>query len=165
MVKYLIKKKMKREAEEKGKKMLMYSGVVITGVGAYCSYKMIKKYKQNKKEMNERYLEDSEYDVYAYDEYGVDHECECNNHQEHNCDCYHYEDIPEEKEPKTELEEKIEEFNSRRITDENTPDADVNEMESKLNKVEDIKNDIEEEYKEDEYEKYNYYDDNLKKDN
>ncbi|MGX4600633.1 hypothetical protein [Faecalimicrobium sp. JNUCC 81] len=154
MIKYLIKKKVKREAEEKGKKMLLYSGVVITGVGAYCSYKAIKKYKQNRN--SENYLDDSEYDIYAYDEYGCDHECGCES----------YEEVNEENFPKDELEEKIEEFNSRRITDENTPDADVNEMESKLNKVGNNKIDIkinENNYKEDDYNKYDHYENDLKK--
>ncbi|WP_042275158.1 hypothetical protein, partial [Faecalimicrobium dakarense] len=154
MIKYLINKKMKKEAGEKGKKILLYSGVAITGVGAFCSYKAIKKYKQNKN--NENYLDDSEYDIYAYDEYGYDHECGCENHEEVN----------EENFPKDELEEKIEEFNSRRITDENTPDADTNEMESKLNKIGNNKIDVkinENDYKEDGYNKYNYYDNNLKK--
>lgn len=146
MIRYMIKKKMKKEAGERGKRVLLYSGVAIAGVGTYCSYRAIKRYKQNKN--SENYIDNSEYDIYAYDEYGFD-----NN-----------EVMEEENFPKSELEEKVEEFNSRRITDENTPDADINEMESKLNKVGNSKTGIiEDDYKEEDYDKYNYYDNDLKK--
>lgn len=146
MIRYMIKRKMKKEAGERGRRVLLYSGVAITGVGAYCSYRAIKKYKQNRN--SENYIDNSEYDIYAYGGYGFD-----NN-----------EAMEEENFPKSELEEKIDEFNSRRITDENTPDADVNEMESKLNKVGNSKTEIiEDDYKQEDYDKYNYYDNDLKK--
>jgi hypothetical protein len=144
MVKYLIKKKMKKENEKNGKKALIYSGAVLTGVGAYFSYKAIKNHKLNKELEEESYLEDSEYEIYNYDK---------------------------EKDENNDLEEKVKEFNSRRINYDNCPQVSKEELENYVNESEvhkkEEKNEInldENGYKEEGYDKYEYYEGDLSKD-
>ena len=146
MIKYLIKKKMKKEAEENGKKALIYTGAILTGVGAYFSYKAIKNYRINKELEEERYLEDSEYEIYNYDN-----------------------DLESKKEDE-ELEEKVNEFNSRRINCETCPQVSKEELESYVKDSEEHKKEEKEEivldesqYKEEKYDKYEYYEDDLSK--
>lgn len=184
MIKYLITKKVKDEAMKKTKKALIYSGIVLTGIGAVCSYNAMKKMKQN----NEQDTNNDEYETKLIPkDCGHEHEhhhgdnksrCGCGNHHHHNveykkggCECNsHKENIvtgfKEIQIEETALEEKIKEFNSQRITDENTPNASKNEMKSKLNKVEDTKDEVvinEEDYQKEKYEEYEYYEDALKK--
>ncbi len=144
MVKYLIKKKMKKKAEENGKKSLIYAGAVLTGVGAYFSYRAIKNRKLNKESEEENYLEDSEYEIYNYDK---------------------------EKDENNDLEEKVKEFNSRRINYDNCPQVSREDLESYVNESEvhkkEEKNEIdldENGYKEEGYDKYEHYEDDLSKD-
>ena len=139
MIKYLIKKKMEKEAEEHGKKILIYSGVILTGLGVYFSYKAMKNHKQNRHIDDTHYLVDSEYDMYKYD------------------DEVKYDE-------KSELEEKVDEFNSRRINCENCPHVSQEDMVNYVNSIEDSKEDIkisENDYKEDKYDKYEYLQDDL----
>ena len=103
MIKYLITKKVKDEAMKKTKKALIYSGIVLTGIGAICSYKVIKKMKHNNEENETKLIPES-------------CGCGCHSHKEDTVTGFK-EIQPEE----TVLEEKIKEFNSQRITDENTP--------------------------------------------
>lgn len=148
MIKYLITKKVKDEAMKKTKKALIYSGIVLTGIGAICSYKVIKKMKDNNEENETKLIPES-------------CGCGCHSHKEDTVTGFK-EIQPEE----TVLEEKIKEFNSQRITDENTPDASTDEMKSKLNKVKDTKDEViinKEDYQKEKYEEYEYYEDDLKK--
>ncbi|HSQ89079.1 hypothetical protein [Romboutsia sp.] len=142
MVKYLLKKKMQKEVEERGKRALIYGGAVLTGTGVYFSYRAIKNRKLNKGLAEESYLNDSEYEIYNYD-----------------------------KEENDELEEKVKEFNSRRINYDNCEQVSKNDLEDYVNKSEvykeEEKNGIgldENEYKEKGYDKYEYYEDGLSKD-
>lgn len=138
MIKYLIKKKIQKEAEEKGKKALIYTGVVMTGVGVYLSYKMIKNHRQKRLDET-HYLIDSEYDL---------------------DDEFDYEEDSE----KSELQEKVEEFNLRRINCENSPHVPQEEVNHYINSIEDSKDNIEineNDYKEDKYDKYEYLEEDL----
>lgn len=148
MIKYLITKKVKDESMKKTKKALIYSGIVLTGIGAICSYNVIKKMKHNNEENETKLIPES-------------CGCGCHSHKEDTVTGFK-EIQPEE----TVLEEKIKEFNSQRITDENTPDASTDEMKSKLNKVKDTKDEVivnKEDYQKEKYEEYEYYEDALKK--
>lgn len=148
MIKYLITKKVKDESMKKTKKALIYSGIVLTGIGAICSYNVIKKMKHNNEENETKLIPES-------------CGCGCHSHKEDTVTGFK-EIQPEE----TALEEKIKEFNSQRITDENTPDASTDEMKSKLNKVKDTKDEVivnKEDYQKEKYEEYEYYEDALKK--
>lgn len=148
MIKYLITKKVKDESMKKTKKALIYSGIVLTGIGAICSYNVIKKMKHNNEENETKLIAES-------------CGCGCHSHKEDTVTGFK-EIQPEE----TVLEEKIKEFNSQRITDENTPDASTDEMKSKLNKVKDTKDEViinKEDYQKEKYEEYEYYEDALKK--
>ena len=139
MVKYFIEKKIEKEVEQNGKKALILTGAILTGIGAYASYKAIKKYMTNLKQddnESEHYLIDSEYEIYNYD----DNE-------------------------KNELEEKVNEFNSRRINSDNSNHVSQEDMANYVNSIEDTKDEVEinkGDYKEDEYEKYEYYEEDLK---
>lgn len=146
MIKYLIKKKMKKEAEQNGKKVLIYSGAILTGVGAYFSYRAIKNHKLNKELEEGNYLEDSEYEIYNYDN-------------------------DNEKDENNDLDEKVKEFNSRRINYDNCTQVSKEDLESYVNeskvhtKEEKDQTDLDKnEYKEEKYEKYEYYEDDLSKD-
>lgn len=136
MIKYLIKKKMQKEAEEHGKKVLIYTGAVLTGVGVYVSYKAIKNHRRKRQMDDAHYLVDSEYDMYNYDD-----------------------EVEED-----ELQQKVDEFNSRRINCENCPDVSTEEMINYVESIKDSKDDVEineEDYKEEEYDKYEYYEEDL----
>lgn len=144
MVKYLLKKKMKKQTEENGKRAFIYGGAVLTGAGAYFSYRAIKNRKLNKDLKEESYLNDSEYEIYNYDK---------------------------EKEENYDLEEKVKEFNSRRIHYDNCQQASKDELRNYVNESEVYKegekNEIdldENNYKEEEYDKYEYYEGDLSKD-
>lgn len=139
MVKYFIEKKIEKEVEQNGKKALILTGAILTGIGAYASYKAIKKYMTNLRQddnQSEHYLIDSEYEIYNYE----DNE-------------------------KNELEEKVNEFNSRRINSDNSNHVSQEDMANYVNSIEDTKDEVEinkGDYKEDEYEKYEYYEEDLK---
>jgi len=138
MMKYCIKQKLENEVEQNGKKILIYTGAVLAGVGAYLSYKAIKNHKQKSQKEDDYYLTDNE------------------------CDIYNYDDLEENE--KNELEEKVNEFNSRRINHDNSPHISKEEMTSYVNSVEDTKDDVQinkGDYREDEYDKYDYYEDHL----
>ena len=167
MITHLITKKVKDKAMKKTKKALIYSGIVLTGIGAICSYNSIKKLKKN----NVKDVNNNEYEIKL-----IPKKCGCNHkhkslNKKSKCACdSHVEDVitefkdlhPED----AELKEMVKEFNSQRITEENTPNASKYEMNSKLNKVEDTKDDIiinEDDYKSEKYEEYEYYEDDLKK--
>ncbi|RDY24623.1 hypothetical protein CHF27_000025 [Romboutsia maritimum] len=139
MLKYLIKKQVpKNVVPQKGKKAMIYGGTILAGAGIYFSYKAIQNHKKNKDDYN--YL-DNEYNMYDYN-YGE-------NYKEDNED--------------DELEEKVEEFNSRRINQDNCPHVEKEEMKQHLNNVQDNKENAEidkEQYKEGYYDKYELYKDN-----
>lgn len=143
MIEYLIKRKVKKEVEEKGKKVLIYTGAIATGVGIYFSYKMIKNRKAKKEIDNDTYyLNNEEYDLYE-EEYNDNNEIK-----------------------DSELEEKIDEFNSRRLNSEDSLHVPQIEIDSYIDSVEDTKDDIEidkDDFKEDEYEKYEYIEEDLEK--
>lgn len=141
MVKYLVKRKMKKESQKNGKKALIYTGAVLTGVGAYFSYRAIKNHKINKELEEEQFLEDSEYELYNYED-----------------------------EEKEELQEKVNEFNSKRINGDEYPHTSKEQLESYVKESEEYKKEEKDEivldennYKEEEYDKYEYYEDDLSK--
>lgn len=134
MIKYLLKKKLEKEVVENGKKVAIYTGVASIGVGAYLVYRIMKKSK--KEYENIKYLDDIE----------IDNE----------------NDIEEVDE--NELEEKILEFNSRRITCENCPHVSQEDLMRYVDKVKDAKKEVKldtDSYREEEYENYEYHDGNL----
>ncbi|MDK2563413.1 hypothetical protein QOZ84_07610 [Romboutsia sedimentorum] len=138
MMKNLVKKKVQKEVKHNGKKALIYGGAVLTGAGAYFSYKAIKNHKLNKELEEDSYFQDSEYEIYNYD----------NNEN-------------------SELEEKVNEFNSRRMNYDNCTHVSKEDLESYVNESqEDKKEDMDIDqnaYKEEPYEKYEYYEDDLSK--
>lgn len=139
-MKNLVKKKVQKEVKHNGKKALIYGGAVLTGAGAYFSYKAIKNHKLNKELEEDGYFQDSEYEIYNYD----------NDNNENS-----------------ELEEKVNEFNSRRMNYDNCTHVSKEDLESYVNESqEDNKEDIDIDqnaYKEEPYEKYEYYEDDLSK--
>lgn len=157
MISYLIKKKVEKETKEHGKKLMIYAGVALAGVGAYWAYKAVKKSKNNFEEEELRYLTSDDYDEDEYtqlfdkaieDEYTglFDSAIEKEEHKSNEG---------------SDLEQKIEEFNSRRITCENCPHVTQEEMQDFLDKAKSSKDDVEinpEDYKEENYDKYEYYD-------
>lgn len=148
MITYLLQKKFEKEVEENSKKMMVYAGIALAGVGAFWVYKTMKKSKMNNEEQDHKYLTNKSYDEDKYKEL-FDQAIEEEEKQ----------DIEQK-----ELEKKVEEFNSRRISYENCPQVSQEEMQDFLDKVKDGKNDVEvnkEDYKEEDYENYEYYDDNL----
>lgn len=148
MINYLLQKKFEKEVEENSKKMMVYAGIALAGVGAFWVYKTMKKSKMNNEEQDHKYLTNKSYDEDKYKEL-FDQAIEEEEKQ----------DIEQK-----ELEKKVEEFNSRRISYENCPQVSQEEMQDFLDKVKDGKNDVEvnkEDYKEEDYENYEYYDDNL----
>lgn len=157
MITYLIKKKVEKEAKEHGKKLMIYAGVALAGVGAYWAYKAVKKSKMDFDEEELKYLTSDDYDEEKYaelfdkaieDEYtGLFDSAIEKEKTKSSEDC--------------DLEQKIEEFNSRRITCENCPHVTQEEMQDFLDKAKSSKNDVEinpEDYKEENYENYEYYD-------
>lgn len=145
MITYLLKKKLEKEAEEHGKKIMIYAGVALAGVGAYCVYKAVKNSRMNSEEEELKYLNNKDYDEDEYAEL-FDQAIE---------------EVEKQDAQQKELEEKVEEFNSRRISCENCPDVSPEEMQDILDKAKDGKKDIEvnpEDYKEDKYDEYEYYD-------
>ncbi|MGL6107269.1 hypothetical protein [Romboutsia sp.] len=139
MIKYLVKKKVQKEAEEKGKKAIIYAGAIMTGVGVYFSYKAIQNHRQKK------YIDDLNY--LSFEEYDAE------KHEEKEDD---------------ELEKIVKEFNSNRISCENCTDVPQEEMIKYANTIKDSKEDIdikEEDYKEEPYEEYEYIEDDLNKEN
>lgn len=142
MMKYFVDKKIEQEVNQSGKKAIIFTGAILTGIGMYASYKIMKKYiKKTRQDDNdsEQYLIDGEYDIYNYD------------------------DIEENE--KSELEEKIGEFNSRRISSDNNH-ASQEDMSNYINSTPDTRDEVdinEEDYKEEEYDKYEYYEDDLEK--
>ncbi|MEF9992182.1 MAG: hypothetical protein RSD22_09180 [Romboutsia sp.] len=136
MIKYLFKKKVEKEVAEHGKKIAIYTAVAMTGVGAYLIYKSAKK---SRHDYENEFMEYLNHNEYVDNGYGVE----------------------EDVEGKNDLEKKVDEFNSRRITYENSPQVCLDEMEHYVDTVEDGKKEVnidKEDYKEEEYENYEYYD-------
>ena len=136
MIKCLINKKMHREVEKHNKKLLMYTGIgaIGVGVGVYLTCRAIKKNNCSKELKEFDYLNDM---------------------QKENEDRYQKvkEDVYEDKE----LKEKIEEFNSNRITSDNEQHAQKGEIEKITENIKEDKKNIEiKEYLdvEDKYEEY-----------
>ena len=127
MIKYLIKRKVKNEMLENGKKIAFYTGVAaVSTIGVYLSYKTMKKM-MNKKEDEIEYLE--------YEEYETDN---LENDLE-----------------KDELKAKVDEFNSRRICCENCEDSSPEEMTKHINSIKDDKENMKiDQYEVEEYENY-----------
>lgn len=148
MITYFLKKKIEKEAEQHGKKIMIYAGIALAGAGVYGVYRTIKNSRNNFKQEEFKYYSNKDYDE---DEYaGLFDQA--------------IEKVEKQEAQQKELEEKVEEFNSRRINSENCPDVSKEEMQDFLDKVEDGKKDIEvnpEDYKEEGYENYEYYEDDL----
>ncbi|MGL5348415.1 MAG: hypothetical protein ACRDA3_13795 [Peptostreptococcaceae bacterium] len=139
MIQYLIKRKVKKEVEEKGKKVLIYTGAIAAGIGIYASYKIIKNHKQKNQDEDSYYLSNNEFDLYDYED----------------------EEYSKEEE---ELEEKIDEFNSRRLNCDNCTQISQTDMNSYIDSIEDTKDEIQidkEDYKEDKYDEYEYIEEDL----
>ena len=139
MIKYLATKSLEKQSEkrwEENKKIIMYTGItVLTGLGAYFSYKKIKNYILDREMSDEL-----DYLDYLGDEESYDNECE---------ESYNKEDEDEE------LKEKIDEFNSRRLNYENDEIVLPKELNHYIDQIKVDKKDIEEEeFEEDKYEKY-----------
>lgn len=149
MINYLLKKKIEKDVEEQGKKAMVYAGIALAGLGAYCVYKAVKNSRMNFEEEKLKYLNNKSYDEDEYAEL--------------------FDQAIEEEEEKQdakqkELEKKVEEFNSRRISFENCPHVSQEEMQDFLDKIKDDKSDVKvnpEDYKEEDFENYEYYDDIL----
>ncbi|MCC0666956.1 hypothetical protein [Clostridioides sp. ZZV14-6153] len=148
MLTYLIKRQMNKKDDGMSKPM-MFAGAVITGVGAYATYRMIKNIKsksQMSQMIDKEYYGNNQYNDYKYDEFG--YECDCSDKKQD----YEYE----------ELKKKVREFNSRRINCENCPHVSQEEMMHYVNSVKNDKKDIDLHeddkknniYKEEEYKKY-----------
>lgn len=127
MLKRLMKNKIKEEvkntAVKSGKRGMMYAGVILAGAGVYFSYKMMKNCKGEDYKEENSYLEGSEYDVYDhkdYDEIPFENESKNENIEENKSE-------PKDKKV-DELEKKVAEFNSRRISCENCTNPSAEEM-------------------------------------
>lgn len=153
MIKYLVTKamkmeaeKMKKDAEEKlehGKKKAMYVGLtVLAGAGAYISYKAFKNYMFDKDiEADLEYLEslDEEYD----DDYDDEEYCDNKESNEEKYD--------------DEMIEKINEFNSKRLNCENDEIVSPEQLNHFVDQIKSNKDEVEikeDDFKEDKYEKY-----------
>ncbi|MGL5694775.1 MAG: hypothetical protein ACRCXA_11900 [Peptostreptococcaceae bacterium] len=152
MIKYLVTKAMKIEAEkmrkdaedklESGKKKAIYVGVtLLAGAGAYISYKVIKNY------MFERGIDaDLEY-LESLEEYDEDSD-----------DDYAYGISNEEKEEyNDEMVEKINEFNSRRLNCENDEIVSPEQLNHYIDQVKVDKDEVEinkDDFEEEKYDKY-----------
>lgn len=152
MLKYLIKKEIEKEATQKGKKAVIYTGIVLAGVGAYFTYKAIK----NRNKF---------YDEFDDIEYLNDDVCEC---EDCNCkrDTNYKNQYKKEDELEDELEEKIEEINSRRINYQNCPHVSKEDLDQYVNNIENEKKKVDidkEQYKEGYYDKYEFYEDDKEK--
>ena len=127
MIKYLIKRKVNKEISENRRKIAIYTGITIATVGVYFSYKTFKKLKNNKEEMY--YIENEKYEL--------------NN-------------LRKELEHK-ELQQKVDEFNSRRISSENSEEVEQNEVKKYVDSIKDDKdkaNINENEYDKEKYDEY-----------
>lgn len=127
MEKYLIKRKIDTEICENNKKIAIYAGIGIAALGAYFSYKTYKRIKSNQEEM--QYIDNENYEI--------------NNLR----------DDLEDKE----LKEKIDEFNSRRISSENCEDAKQNEIKKYVDSIKEDKENVninENEYNKEKYDEY-----------
>lgn len=142
MISYFIQKKLEEEVEQHSKKvMLMTAGIVLAGVGSFIAYKAIKK-QINSVEEELKYLNDVELDEFEY------------------CDKVYSLNDEKEEQVDSELEEKVNEFNSRRISCENCNDATREEMQHYLNITRDSKNQVEVDpssYAEGVYDNYDFY--------
>lgn len=146
MIKYLITKVAQEEAERKmkDKKMMMYATVgVLAGVGAYVSYRAIRNCMANRElEKDLEYLQSYEDELnqdYIEDEYIK----EKNNKEEDN--------------EKEELREKVDEFNSRRLSCENEEVVSQKELNHCVDQIKSDKDnaDIDKEYlKKEKYDEY-----------
>lgn len=157
MITYLLKKKVEKEAKEHGKKLMVYAGVALAGVGAYWVYKSVKKSKMDFEEEERRYLTSDDYDDEQYaelfdkaieDEYTVLFDSAIDKEENKSIE-------------DSELEEKINEFNSRRINCDNCPHVTKEEMQDFIDKTKSSKDEVQinpKDYKEEDYENYEYYD-------
>lgn len=127
MIRYLIKRKVTKEISENSKKIAIYTGIGIAAVGAYFSYKTFKNLKNSKEEMY--YIDNEKYEI--------------NN-------------LREELEHR-ELQKKVDEFNSRRISSENSEEVEQNEVKRYVDSIKDNKDKVninENEYDKEKYDEY-----------
>lgn len=136
MIKYLVKKKIQKEAEQKGKRILIYTGAIMTGVGIYFSYKAIQNHREKK------YIDELNY--LSFDEYD--------------------EGIEELEKDENEIEEMAKKINSKRLNSENDIDIPKEEIIKYSDLAKDSKDDVEineDDYKKEPYEEYEYIEDEL----
>lgn len=127
MIKYLIKRKINKEISENRRKIAIYTGITVATVGAYFSYKTFKKLKNNKEEMY--YIDNEKYEI--------------NNLRN---DLEHYE-----------LQKKVDEFNSRRLSSKNSEEVEQNEVKKYVDSIKDDKDKVninEDEYNKEKYDGY-----------
>ena len=127
MIRYLIKRKVTKEISENSKKIAIYTGIGIAAVGAYFSYKTFKNLKNSKEEMY--YIDNEKYEI--------------NN-------------LREELEHR-ELQKKVDEFNSRRISSENSEEVEQSEVKKYVDSIKDDKDKVninENEYDKEKYDEY-----------
>ncbi|MBQ9013645.1 MAG: hypothetical protein IJ094_08865, partial [Bacilli bacterium] len=112
---------------ENNKKIAIYAGISIAALGAYFSYKTYKRIKNNQEEM--QYIDNENYEI--------------NN-------------LRDDLEGK-ELKEKVDEFNSRRISSENCEDVEQNDVKKYVDSIKEDKENIninEDEYNQEKYDEY-----------
>lgn len=127
MIKYLIKRKINKEISENRRKIAIYTGITVATVGAYFSYKTFKKLKNNKEEMY--YIDNEKYEI--------------NNLRN---DLEHYE-----------LQKKVDEFNSRRLSSKNSEEVEQKEVKKYVDSIKDDKDKVninEDEYNKEKYDGY-----------
>lgn len=127
MIKYLIKRKINKEISENRRKIAIYTGITVATVGAYFSYKTFKKLKNNKEEMY--YIDNEKYEI---------------NNLRNNLEHY-------------ELQKKVDEFNSRRLSSKNSEEVEQNEVKKYVDSIKDDKDKVninEDEYNKEKYDGY-----------
>lgn len=159
MLKCLMKNKIKEEvkntAVKNSKRGMMYVGAILAGAGVYFSYKMMKK----RREVD--YLDDSTHDVDNYKDYDgkiLENEPKNASVEENKSESKDNE--------KDELEKKVEEFNSRRISSENCTDPSQEEMRHFLANMNKDNNNINIDYNgfvEGHYEDYDHHEEDISK--
>lgn len=145
MLTYLVKRQMKKKNKMDNKKIMAYTGLALTGAGAYMSYRVIKK-RNSKCNMNEdTYLNNSSF---GNNGANLDDDKKMDNSSGY----------------KSDLVDKVNEFNSKRISHDNCEHVSNEEMQHYLNTAESDKDEItiENNYG-DKYDEYEEYEEDLKK--
>jgi hypothetical protein len=119
MINYILKKKIEKETQQHTKKLMMFTGAVLASVGAVCAYKSIK-----------RRLD--EFEDFELEEF------------ENDFDEEEYIKLFDESLENEQMKEKVDEFNSRRITSKNCIDSSQREMQSFIDKAKDENIEIDE---------------------